>query len=104
MPRYKWNNPREWFDKFLKDVCENRRTTTLKSLAVDFADRLDFDSLQELFEQEMEYDGYFLDLDEMCVCGHIREHHFDWQEDCIHEDGDRICECECFIPAPKEGR
>lgn len=59
MPRYKWENPQEWFREYLME----REPNELYSLCQELAGRLDSDEMQDLFQSDMDADGYFDDLD-----------------------------------------
>lgn len=61
MPRYQWSNPHEWLDERAQDWEKDELLFTLLSLA----SHLDADTLQDLFQSEMDSDGYFQDLDKL---------------------------------------
>ena len=77
MPRYKWSHPIEWLEHKIDQPClDERRPPSdqvdaldakiawLSKLAKDLASKLDGDTLQDLFQEEMAEDGYFDDQDE----------------------------------------
>ena len=51
----KYNNPIEWLHDHTKDM----KSYELKRLVFLLANKLDFDTLQDLFQNEMDKDGYF---------------------------------------------
>jgi len=56
MHRNKWNSPHEW----LLDMARSLdNPAELVSLIGALAGRLDSDSIQDLFQDEMDQDGYF---------------------------------------------
>lgn len=57
-PHYKWSHPIEWLDHFIDSYAERPVEDVLK-LAKDLASKLDGDTIQDLFQQEMDDDGYF---------------------------------------------
>jgi hypothetical protein len=61
MPTFQFGSVHEWFEEFLKRQSE----AELYQLAVQLANEIDADRLQDIFQNEMERDGYFLDLDEL---------------------------------------
>ena len=60
MPRYKWNTPHEW----LMDAAQSWDSAQLYSALSSIIDKLDADTIQDLYQTEMSEDGYFVDLDE----------------------------------------
>lgn len=52
---YKWNNPHEWLEDYIPRMIVPRLRQTIR----DLASLLDNDQLQDLFEKEMDMDGYF---------------------------------------------
>jgi hypothetical protein len=64
MARYKWESAHDWL--YWK-VCSLENTNDARELATMFRmvlSSLDGDSLQDLFQDDMEEDGYFQDLDQ----------------------------------------
>lgn len=59
MARYKYNNAHEWFHEYTQRL----ESSALHSIANDLADKLDGDTIQDMFQNEMDADGYFRDLD-----------------------------------------
>jgi hypothetical protein len=67
-PQYRWNNPQEWLlekaSQYADDVHKGGSTaihaaSCLYSLIDSLVNRSDADSIQNLFEAEMDEDGYF---------------------------------------------
>ena len=60
--RYRWASPAEWLSEKIQgfEVLDFHR---LKELALAMLSDLDSDQLQDLFQDDMEEDGYFQDLD-----------------------------------------
>lgn len=56
--RYKWNNPQEW----LLEQAELWPAEMLLSVVRDLVSRTDADTIQDLFQSEMDKDGYFAPL------------------------------------------
>jgi hypothetical protein len=54
---YKWASPHEWFQSYLDRNRNN--TAQLFQLCGELASKLDADQMQELFESDMDSDGYF---------------------------------------------
>ena len=55
MEEYKWAHPYNWFSEWIEKADEKRLREYLRILA----GRLDGDQIQDLFEKEMDEDGYF---------------------------------------------
>jgi hypothetical protein len=60
-PRYRWAHPSEWLDHWIE---QHQDVAALDSLARALAAELDSDQLQDLFQAEMDADGYFRPLKE----------------------------------------
>lgn len=56
MCKYKWQNPLEW----LIDCIENEED---RQLLLPLLQQIDFDTIQDTYQTEMENDGYFEVLD-----------------------------------------
>lgn len=61
MPKYKWDNPTEWLSEQI-DSCENFHE--LRSYANALLSLVDNDQIQDLFQAEMDADGYFAEVAE----------------------------------------
>lgn len=76
MPKYKWETPYEWLMDKVNDMSEQ----DLKNTVLNIARKCDSDTLQDIFESDMDEDGYF---DKICrVCGHVES---------LHEGDDKEC-------------
>lgn len=60
MTRYRWSHPLEWLDEKLDTLPP----AEVLSWAKQLAQQLDGDQIQDLFQQDMDDDGYFTELDE----------------------------------------
>lgn len=71
MARYKWDNPAEW----LSEKAQSWGEDALRAALNELARHVDFDDIQDIFQDEMDADGYFKEL-------------IDWREVQIYdEDG-----------------
>lgn len=59
MARYKWDSPREW----LMEQAANWDASKLFAELSAIVEKLDADTIQDLYQTEMSEDGYFRDLD-----------------------------------------
>ena len=59
-PEYRWSHPIEWLDHYLEAPTHDR--DDLIAIARQLAALLDGDQLQDLFQSEMDADGYFKPL------------------------------------------
>lgn len=77
MPQYKFSNPYEWLEWRLEHG-------DIEDLINRLISKLDFDDIQDLFQEEMDEDGYFEELDgaECQGCGNS----FDKSEMHMRED------------------
>jgi len=57
--RYRWSHPAEWLDHW---IDEHQEVDALDHLARELASKLDADQIQDLFQDEMDADGYFRPL------------------------------------------
>lgn len=55
--RYRWSHPQEWLQDYIKERSED--ANELFSLASELAQHLDGDQIQDLFQSDMDADGYF---------------------------------------------
>jgi len=62
MASYKWETPYDWFQSYVNARAEDPQA--LRSLLLVVAQKLDSDDLQELFQPDMDADGFFENLDE----------------------------------------
>lgn len=94
MPNYRWESPYEW----LEDAIHDRKVSANEALYA-LMEFIDPDNIQEIFQAEMERDGYFEDRNEMCVCGHKRSEHNEDDLYCeagVFDEAGRLCgDCEC---------
>lgn len=65
-PRYRWAHPSEWLDWYLESETHDR--DAIVGIARALAEGLDGDDLQDLFQPEMDADGYFHDLNRCPDC------------------------------------
>ncbi len=56
MSKYRWSNPIEWLAYKIK---EDWTATESRSAFIDVLDKLGPDDIQDLFQTEMDGDGYF---------------------------------------------
>lgn len=56
MSEYRWDNPHDWLD----DHCAEADIIELRSVIRDLCSKLSSDDLQDLFQDEMTADGYFM--------------------------------------------
>lgn len=63
MPRYQWGHPAEWLESRLTTLADDENMNEILSIARDLASKVDGDALQDLFQSDMDADGYFDDLD-----------------------------------------
>lgn len=59
MPRYKYADPQEWLAERARDWSHDRLYLELMELAR----QTDSDTLQDIYQSDMDADGYFEDLD-----------------------------------------
>jgi len=57
-PTYRWDSPYEW----LMEYCTDLEPSELLSVVQELAMKLDSDALQDLYQSEMDADGYFTPL------------------------------------------
>lgn len=87
MARYRWESPRDWLEWAVHD-----RHITFREAFYELLEVTDYDAIQDIFQNEMQLDGYFVDLDDLCAyCGHPRGKHD--QYGCV---GDDDCHCDDF--------
>lgn len=53
---YRWNTPMEWLFEKVEDEWDLPRT---KAIVEELLHHLDFDTIQDCFEKQMDEDGYF---------------------------------------------
>lgn len=66
MPRYRWEHPQDWFLETASALLANPtegNTATLRGMLVCLVSTLDDDTIQDVFQADMDEDGYFQDLD-----------------------------------------
>jgi len=59
MARYKWSTPHQW----LLEAAQSWDSAQLYSALSSIIDKLDGDTIQDLYQSDMTEDGYFRDLD-----------------------------------------
>lgn len=59
MATYKWSSPHEWLEHKISEHASTDDTGDLVSIARELASKLDADSIQDIFQSDMEADGYF---------------------------------------------
>lgn len=57
--KYRWRNPHEWLEAVCNSWDKDRLLLEVRRLAIEH----DSDTLQDLYQSEMEEDGYFEPLD-----------------------------------------
>lgn len=55
MPKYRWSSANEWLD----EKIDSARNAELTSIAKQLASLVDGDQIQDIFQAEMEADGFF---------------------------------------------
>ncbi len=55
MKKYKWNNPYEWIIEKVSEWDENQ----LRHEIVEILSHIDIDTIQDIYQSDMEKDGYF---------------------------------------------
>lgn len=58
-PRYRWTHPIEWLNDKITELSQKDDVSELCSVARSLAEALDGDTIQDLFQDEMDEDGYF---------------------------------------------
>lgn len=58
---YRWQHPHEWLAEWVEEVYKE---TELRWIIGQLASKVDPDSIQDLFQEEMDEQGYFEELDE----------------------------------------
>lgn len=56
MTKYKWDYPLEWLEEKLNETSD---PDVLRTYALELARKHDSDTLQDLFQDDMDTDGYF---------------------------------------------
>ena len=70
MARYKWDSPQEWLIQYASKLDASKLFQEFSILVQE----LDADKIQDLYQSDMDADGYFTDLDaraeddEECTC------------------------------------
>lgn len=54
--KYRWSHPIEWLEEKLNGLSEPNK---LHEFAIAMMSKLDSDDIQDLFQSDMEADGYF---------------------------------------------
>lgn len=57
--KYKWDNPSDWLRFHLNTLEGERKFDELTKIAWLLVTELDDDAIQDLFQDEMDEDGYF---------------------------------------------
>jgi len=63
MPKYQWPSPHAWLMDRVSAEAGDRRVDWLEQAILAMAACLDSDQIEDIFEIEMEQDGYFEPLD-----------------------------------------
>ena len=58
-PQYKWSHPAEW----LIERIQNDTASRVREYAVALLGMVDADQIQDVFQSEMDSDGYFTQLE-----------------------------------------
>jgi len=61
---YKWDSPQEWLLEKAGSLVRASDTAELFSIIQTLVQKLDGDSIQDEFQSEMDFDGYFEELQE----------------------------------------
>lgn len=94
MPSYRWKSPYEW----LEDAIYERKISANEALAA-LMEFIDSDEIQDVFQAEMERDGYFEDLDDptCAMCGErILRDDIRWGEPHVSVSGGGVVCDDCF--------
>jgi len=67
MATYKWDSPAEWLDKKIQKLSDSGDVTGLCQILRDILPNIDNDIIQNIYQEEMDEDGYFEDLDKKDV-------------------------------------
>lgn len=59
---YKWAYPSDWLQEKMEDAFRSDNAVELKSLLNTCMAKMDEDDIQDLFQVEMDEDGYFKPL------------------------------------------
>lgn len=59
MKKMKWNNPHQWLNDHIKHRAASRTVSAWLRITRLLVHALDADTIQHLFQEEMEKDGYF---------------------------------------------
>jgi hypothetical protein len=92
-PRHRWAHPSDWLDYYMEQDTHDR--DDIIQIAKALAGRLDGDSLQDLFQDEMDTDGYFKDLN---LCPDCESRLTDRTTDGTHPTYCDECDREVEIP------
>jgi hypothetical protein len=63
MARYRYESHHDWLAQRLQGLASDGNAAELLNFANCMAGKLDGDTIQELFERDMDADGFFDDLD-----------------------------------------
>lgn len=64
MPTYRWDSPREWLDEKIDKLANAGDANGLHEVLIDLLPNIDSDIVQNIYQSEMDEDGFFEDLDE----------------------------------------
>jgi hypothetical protein len=59
MKRYKFDNAHEWLGHYSQHTADVKGITGLLGIIAELAGQLDADTIQDLYQSEMDADGYF---------------------------------------------
>lgn len=84
MENYKWASPVCWLDEQVRKADE----ATLRQMLLALMPSLDGDTIQDVFQFEMQVDGYFEELHECSSCGEELKHNDNGHPSCPSCDPD----------------
>lgn len=91
MTTYKWETPYDWFTSYVNSRADDPQA--LRSLLLNIvAQKLDSDDIQDLFQPDMDADGYFTADDEA-----------DTQEECDDDCATHAQDCDGYCDHLTEG-
>lgn len=93
MSTYKWDSPREWLDDKIDQLANQNDVNGLTQILTDLLPNIDNDTIQNIYQDEMDEDGYFEDEDKKDI---FRDRIHNWVENetnylsCFDIDGVRM--------------
>ncbi len=64
MSECQWDSPQEWLANKIEDLTDENNILELHKICQHLFNLVDSDQIQELFQQEMDEDGYFKKIKE----------------------------------------